>query len=348
MKFGLFHEFPCRDGLGQSEVFDESFALVDEAERLGVDSVWLAEYHFLPQRSVLSSPVAIGSAIAARTRRIRIGMAVQVLPLGHPVRMAEEVATLDQISHGRLDFGIGRSTFPFIYEGFGMSFAESRGRFEECLEVIVKGWTNEQFSFEGEYYKFDNTCIVPKPYQTPHPPIKVGVTSAETFPMAGRMGYPILINPSRVFALSELAPYIQQYRHARKEAGHQGEGEVGLRVPMYIAETAEQAYSEPKVSTSEAIGRIGDIVASSAQGVGITDDRQAQADRIHSMDYDDWLREKVVYGTPGAVTDRLNQLQEELGLSEIIFEVNFGLQIPNDRQVNTMRLLVDEVVANVN
>ena len=212
MKFGLFHEFPCHGDFSQREVFSESFELVDEAERLGTDAIWLAEYHFMPQRSVLSSPVTIATAIASRTSRVRIGLAVQVLPLANLVRMAEEIATLDHISQGRLDFGIGRSTFAFIYEGFGMDFGESRGRFDECLEIILKGWTEEQFSYEGDFYKFENSCVVPRPYQQPHPPICVGVTSAETFPMVGRMGYPILINPSRVFALAELKDYIADYQ----------------------------------------------------------------------------------------------------------------------------------------
>jgi alkanesulfonate monooxygenase SsuD/methylene tetrahydromethanopterin reductase-like flavin-dependent oxidoreductase (luciferase family) len=162
----------------------------------------------------------------------------------------------------------------------------------------------------------------------------------------GRLGYPILINPSRVFALSELGPYIQAYRQARKEAGYKGEGEVGLRVPVYVAETAERAYSEPKASTVQAMSRLGDVIASTAQGIGVTDDRLAQAERIRKMDYDDWLRDKVVYGTPEAVADRFCQLQEELGLTEIIYEVNFGCQIPHDRQLNSMRLLTERVVPN--
>ena len=348
MKFGLFHEFPCHGDFSQREVFSESFELVDEAERLGTDAIWLAEYHFMPQRSVLSSPVTIATAIASRTSRVRIGLAVQVLPLANLVRMAEEIATLDHISQGRLDFGIGRSTFAFIYEGFGMDFGESRGRFDECLEIILKGWTEEQFSYEGDFYKFENSCVVPRPYQQPHPPISVGVTSAETFPMVGRMGYPILINPSRVFALAELKDYITDYQKARKDAGHEGEGAVGLRVPVYLAETAEAAYEEPRPSTVEAMGRIGEIVASTAHGVGVTDDRIAQADRIRAMDYDDWLRDKVVYGTPEAAVDRFRELQEDLGLTEIIYEVNFGCQIPHERQVNTIRLLTEQVAPHLN
>ena len=347
MKFGLFHEFPCHGDLSQREVFAESFELVDEAERLGTDGVWLAEYHFLPQRSVLSSPVTVATAIAARTSRIRIGLAVQVLPLANPVRLAEEIATLDHISQGRLDFGIGRSTFSFIYEGFGMDFGESRGRFDECLEIILKGWLEDQFSYEGDFYKFENSSVVPKPYQQPHPPISVGVTSAETFPMVGRMGYPILINPSRVFSLAELKEYIAEYQKARKDAGHEGRGAVGLRVPIYLAETAEAAYEEPRPSTEEAMVRIGEIVASTAHGVGVTDDRIAQADRIRSMNYDDWLRDKVVFGTPEAAVDRFRELQEDLGLTEIIYEVNFGCQIPHERQVNTIRLLTEQVAPHL-
>ena len=347
MKFGLFHEFPCHGDLSQREVFAESFELVDEAERLGTDGVWLAEYHFLPQRSVLSSPVTVATAIAARTSRIRIGLAVQVLPLANPVRLAEEIATLDHISQGRLDFGIGRSTFSFIYEGFGMDFGESRGRFDECLEIILKGWSEDQFSYEGDFYKFDNSSVVPKPYQQPHPPISVGVTSAETFPMVGRMGYPILINPSRVFSLAELKDHIAEYQKARKEAGYEGKGAVGLRVPIYLAETAEAAYEEPRPSTEEAMVRIGEIVASTAHGVGVTDDRIAQSDRIKAMNYDDWLRDKVVFGTPEAAVDRFRELQEDLGLTEIIYEVNFGCQIPHERQVNTIRLLTEQVVPHL-
>ena len=128
MELGLFLEFPVREGSTDNEAFKESFRLVDEAEELGVESVWLAEYHFNPAR-VLSSPITISSAIAGRTQRIRLGTAVLLLPLANPVRVAEEIATLDHISDGRVEFGIGRGTFPNVHEGFGVPFAESRGPF---------------------------------------------------------------------------------------------------------------------------------------------------------------------------------------------------------------------------
>lgn len=343
MDFGLFLEFPRKEGMTEKEAFQESFDLVDEAEALGVGCVWLAEYHFNPAR-VLASPVTIAAAIAGRTEKMRIGLAVYLLPLGHPVRIAEEVATLDHISQGRLEFGIGRGTFPNVHEGFAAPFAESRGRFQEALDIILQAWTTERFSYEGEYYTCRDLCVVPKPFQTPHPPIHVGITSAETFAIVGRMGYSILINPSRVFALSELAPCIRDYRRAWRAAGHPGEGEVGLRVPVYLAGTFQEAYDEPKESTMFAVTRLGDRVAVSASHQGTTGDWQAQSEQILSMSYDDWLRTKVVYGTPEMVTDRLRQLQEELGLSRIIYEVNYGNRIPFERQLRSLRLLTDQVI----
>ena len=131
MEFGVFHEFPSLDGRSDSDAFQQAFAIVDAAEAWGLDVVWLAELHFDPARSVLSAPLCIASAIAARTSRIGIGVGVQVLPLGRPLRIAEEAATVDQISRGRLIFGVGRSGVAKTYESYGVPYAESRERFAE-------------------------------------------------------------------------------------------------------------------------------------------------------------------------------------------------------------------------
>lgn len=346
MDFGLFVEFPCREGVTEAEVFAESFALVDAAEAAGVEAIWLAEYHFDPTRSVLSAPITVAGAIAARTKRLKIGLGVHVLPLRNPVRVAEEVATLDHISGGRLDFGVGRSAFPRAYMGYGLSYAESRGRFVECLEVILRAWTTERFSFTGEYYHYQDVCVVPKPLQRPHPPIRIGATSADTFGLVGQMGYPIFINPSRVFSLSALAPFIQEYRQARQEAGHDGAVDIGLRVPVYVAETMAQAYAEPQESTLAYMQRFVRVITESASqsGISATDDRLAQAERLRHMSYEDMVHNLVIYGTPEAVVDRLHQLQEELGLTQIVYEVNFGCRIPYELQVKCLRLMQERVI----
>ncbi len=343
MEFGLFLEFPVREGATENQAFKESFRLVDEAEELGAESVWLAEYHFNPAR-VLSSPITISSAIAGRTQRIRLGTAVLLLPLANPVRVAEEIATLDQISDGRVEFGIGRGTFPNVHEGFGVPFAESRGRFEESIEIILKAWTTESFSFSGEHFTVNELTVSPKPFQTPHPPVKVGVTSAESFPIVGRMGYNILINPSRVFTLEELKPSIQEYRQAWKDAGHEGEGKVGLRIPIYLSHDARKAHDEPMESAMFSIDRLSDRVASYAGYAGTLGDWGAQAERVRNMTYDDWLRDKVAYGTPESVVEKLGSLGDELGLDQVMFEVNFGNLIPLENQSHSLRLMMEEVV----
>ena len=346
MELGLFLEFPVREGSNENEAFKESFALINQAEDLGVPSVWMAEYHFNPGR-VLASPVTILSAIAGRTRSIRLGTAVLLLPLANPVRVAEEIATLDQISDGRVEFGIGRGTFPNVHEGFGVPFAESRGRFEECIEIILKAWTAETFSFEGEHFNIPEISVNPKPFQQPHPPIRVGVTSAESFPILGRMGYNILINPSRVFTLAELKPSIQEYREAWKAAGHDGDGKVGLRIPVYLSHDAQKAHDEPMESALFSMGRLSDRVGSYAGHAGTLGDWGAQAERVRNMTYDDWLRDKVAYGTPDAVTEKLNSLGEELGLDQAMFEINFGNLIPLENQANSLRLMMEEVAPNL-
>src|SRR5215472_12708974 len=191
MEFGMFHQFPAIPGRSDADNFAEAFAQIDAAEDLGLDVMWLAELHFDPQRSVLAAPLTIASAVAARTRRIGIGIAVQVLPLCHPLRVAEEAATVDQVSRGRLIFGVGRSGLPRTYEAYGIPYAESKDRFAETLHVIEQAWSQPRFSYEGHYFNFDNVAVTPKPYQKPLPPIRVAASSADTFPAIGRLGYPI-------------------------------------------------------------------------------------------------------------------------------------------------------------
>src|SRR5438445_1924018 len=245
MEFGMFHEFPSMPGRGETEMFDEAMAQVDAAERWGLDVMWLAEIHFAPERTYLSSPLSIASAVAARTSRMKIGIAVQVLPLCHPLRLAEEAATVDQISQGRLIFGVGRSGLPRTYEDYGISYAESRDRFAEVLDIVEQAWSRPVVSYEGKYYSFKNIAVAPKPLQKPLPPIRIAAASPDTYPSVGERGLPIFIN-ARYGSFSEFAPAIQEYRAAYAAAGHPGHGQVYLRVPTYLAETEERAYSEPQ------------------------------------------------------------------------------------------------------
>src|SRR5262245_3980940 len=151
---GLFLE-ELRTGATDPDFFGELFQTVDAAEEWGLDGIWLGEIHFLPSRSVLSSPLVLASAVATRTRRMCVGTAVHVIPLRNPLGVAEDVATLDHVCGGRFEFGIGRSGSPRAYDLLGIPYAESQGRLMEALEVMREAWEGKPFEFNGEYLKVD-------------------------------------------------------------------------------------------------------------------------------------------------------------------------------------------------
>ncbi len=196
--------------------------------------------------------MVIAAALAARTTRLKIGSAVHVLPLSNPLRTAEEAATVDHISHGRFEFGIGRSGFPATYERFGVPYGESRDRLFEHLEIIRKAWTEETFSHQGEFFSYENITLIPKPYQKPHPPIRIAVNSPDTYAVAGRMGLPIFV-AVRLGSLMDLVEPLREYRAAWKEAGHPGEGDVALRLPVFVGRTRDAALAIPCESTMGSI-----------------------------------------------------------------------------------------------
>ncbi len=344
MEFGMFHQFPALPGRSQRDAFEEGFAQIDAAERWGLDVMWLSELHFDPQRSVLSAPLSIASAVAARTNRIKIGIAVQVLPLCHPLRIAEEGATVDQISGGRLIFGVGRSGLPRTYEDYGVSYAESRDRFAEVLDIVEQAWSQPAVSYEGKYYTFKNITVAPKPLQQPLPPIRIAAASPDTYPAVGERGLPIFIN-ARYGSFSEFVPEIRKYREAYAAAGHSGRGQVYLRVPTYVAETEARARSEAEESLMhfyrEQAGRLRDSL--SRAGTRAIEGRAERLKRIENLTYDEALGGQVLVGAPDTVTERLRMLQEEIGIDGILAEINCGGLIPHEQVMTALRLLCEEV-----
>ena len=343
MEFGMFHQFPVVPGGTEGDAFAQAFEQVDVAERYGLDAMWLAELHVDPARSVLAAPMTVASAIAARTEHIKIGIAVQVLPLCHPLRIAEEAATVDQVSKGRLIFGVGRSGLPRTYEAYGIPYGESKDRFAETLHVIEQAWTQPRFSHEGQYYSFDNVAVTPKPHQKPLPPIRVAASSPDTFPAIGKLGYPIFVMPRGTF--SDMRPAIESYREAYREAGHEGHGQVYMRVPLYVGETAERARSEPEPSIMHFFREQAARLRASANrpGTSANDGRTERAALLDTLTYEDAIRGKIIIGTPERVAAQLHALQEELGLDGILAELNTGGLIPHDCVVNALRLLCQEV-----
>lgn len=345
MHFGMFMQFETRPGGTQSGAFAEGFELIDAAEAMGLDGAWLAEMHFTPDRSVLSSPITIASSIATRTQRLRIGMAVYVLPLNNPLRIAEEVATVDQISEGRFDFGIGRSGFARSYDIYGVPYAESHDRFREALDVILQAWQGEPFSYAGEFYQVNNATVAPLPYQRPHPPLRMAATTAETFPRAGADGFPIFVG-LRGMDIPELRHNLKAYRQAWRDAGHDGDGNVSLRVPVYVGLTQAGAVEEPFESIQAYFGRMGRLYEAESGSAGIeqTELRDQRAARLAEQSYEDILSTKVAFGTTESLVDRFAQLREELGLDGVVAELNAGGMIPHDVVLRNIRLLTEKIM----
>src|SRR5882724_1961691 len=322
MEFGLFAE-QTRRGASQEEAFHEMFALADASEAWGLDVFWLAEMLVNPARSVLSAPLLVASWIVARTKRLRVGTAVQLLPLNHPVRVAGEVTTLDHLSQGRFDFGIGRSGSPRAYDALGVPYEESQARFFEALEVILEAWKGEPFSYEGRFYRFTDVTVVPRPYQRPHPPVRVAATTPETFPRIARMGLPIFVG-LRGMDIPELAACLETYREAWRDAGHAGDGDACLRIPIYAAPTEQAAREEPHETITYYFRR--------------------QADRLANLSYDEILSTKVAFGTGPGLVDRLGQLRDELRVNGVAAELNPGGLLSTARELRSLEILTKQVM----
>jgi alkanesulfonate monooxygenase SsuD/methylene tetrahydromethanopterin reductase-like flavin-dependent oxidoreductase (luciferase family) len=324
MEFGIFHEFLSTKSGSQAEAFAQSFAQIEAAENWGLDVVWLAEIHMNPTRSLLSAPLTVASAIAARTSRIKIGTAVQILPLGHPLRLAEETATIDQISNGRLIFGVGRSAFPRAYNAYGISYEESPQRFAEGLEIIKKAWTNESASHHGRWYSFDNFTLVPRPVQLPHPEIRIAASQHDTYDAIGKLGYP-LFSAVRASPLSELAHHTKAYREAWAAARHKGEPRAYLQVPIYVAATREAALADAEQ--------------------GLMRFSTYRPDLIRGpMTYETVLREKAIAGTPEMVTERLMELRDAAHLAGVSAEINPGSMLSHEQVMASLKLYIQEVM----
>ena len=345
MEFGSFMEFHSRVDETQSEAFAESFRHVKQAEDMGLDSVWLAEGHFNAARSVLSSPHIIAAAIAAKTQRIGIGTSVSVLPLGNPLRTAEEIATIDHVSQGRFEFGVGRSGFPGSYEGYNIPYTESSERFYEALNIILRAWTTDTFSYEGKFHTFRDVTLVPKPLQQPFPKVRVAASTTDTFPKIAKLGLPIFVG-LRSSNLAEVSKQIELYRSEWGKHQHKTPMDISLRVPVYVASSAQKATSESEESFMRQFKRLGGQFTASvdAEGSENITVRSNRGTILGDLKWADVIGHKAVVGTPDMVTEQILKMKEALHLTSLIAEFNAGELIPEDKIRNSVNLFCTEVI----
>ena len=195
MKFGVlqFFSWPGKR-IPLAQVYERAFQRVDVMERTGYDAVWLAEHHFSTY-SVCPSIHMMGTHIAARTERLRIGTAVSLAPFYHPLRLAEEVALLDVLSDGRVNWGAGRGFDPTEHRCFGVGRDDSYPRFRENIDIVLQAWQNERLTYRGQFHQFEDVEVLPKPVQQPHPPVWLASTSPDAVAWSAQNGFTILMDP---------------------------------------------------------------------------------------------------------------------------------------------------------
>ena len=202
----------------------------------------------------------------------------------------------------------------------------------------MTAWKEDQFSYQGEFYTYQDVTVVPKPYQQPYPPTRIAVASEDTFSIAGTLGHPIFISANTL--VPQLQERLQLYRQARRKAGHSGPGDVSLRIPAYLAEDPDRAVSEPEASTMHAIRYGAQELSKSAA----SEEARKRLLEMARVPYRDILQNRVMYGTPDYVVERIQEYQENLGITGLVLETNYGGQIPNDRVVNSIRLIAQKVM----
>jgi natural product biosynthesis luciferase-like monooxygenase protein len=317
------------------------------AESLGFESIWPVEHHFNSAASILPCPALFLAAVAARTTRIRLGTAIVQVALAHPMRVAEELATLDVLSGGRVDFGVGRGGNPSHFAGFGVPMSESRDRMVEALDYIRRAWTTERFSFHGHFFRADDLALAPRPIQQPHPPIRIAANSPETAAWPGREGYPVLF-ASNVNPLPKLRELIPVYRRARAEAGHgsSGGGDLTLLMPVYVGDDRRRVERE----VAPSVRQFAETAAAVFQRLVATapeEERsklQAIVDQLCTMTYHSVNAVTGIFDTPTACVERLQQIREEFNPGRVICWFNFGGVIPHHEVMRSMELFSARVL----
>ena len=304
MRFGVLQFFSWTRRIPLKAVYERALSRIELMDRTGYDCVWLAEHHFNTY-SVCPSINVMATHVAARTKNLRIGMAVSLAAFYNPLRLAEEVAMIDVLSGGRVNWGAGRGFDRVEFEAFGVPVEESSDRFRECVEIVLAAWRNETLSYRGKYWSYDGIEVLPKPLQSPHPPVWLAATSPDSVRRAAEKGYDILQDPHATHA--EIGKKREHYRQVLAEHGFPTEGRV---IPtarlLAVGETEREADD---VARSGA----GWIVSSYSNA-----SKRAGPPAAHHLVPGDpverYMNEVVVRGTPERVIDKVLELRDTIGL----------------------------------
>ena len=310
MKVGVlqFFSWPERR-IPLEQVYERALERITIMDGAGYDAVWLAEHHFTTY-SVCPSVHIMALEAAHRTHRLRIGTAVSLAALYHPLRLAEEVALLDVLTGGRINWGAGRGFELTEFRAFGVPTDETAPRFREAVDVVLQAWKSDRLNFHGKFWDFDDIEVLPKPVQRPHPPTWVAATSPEAVAWAASMGHAILMDPHSSFA--EIRAKYDQYVADRAEHGFPAPGDTPMARLVAVAATDDEAERVAEAGAAWTIGAYAHGVAAgqSAAAPGPGDEVAA---RIQG-----YVRDRIIWGSPGRVRDELARLREEMLLDYLM------------------------------
>ncbi len=338
MDFGIYSLPTYFEGLdgGIGEFYDRMVQMLVESESRGFSSAWVNEHHFHPFGGMIPEPPILLAAVAAQTSTIRLGTSVSLLPLRHPLAVAEAYAMVDQLSGGRLDFGIGRGFVSHDYQAFGVPFDEAQARVEESLEIVLAAWSGRPVEHHGTHYDVSGVEVWPTPRQRPHPPIWVAATSnRSTYEMAGRGGHNLLTLLYKR-PLAETAESIGYFRDAATEAGLDATSlRVGSHIMVYCAEEPDGARQAARDAMERYTAQHRGARSLGGRGTVPT---------IDGMSVDEMVDAGLLcVGTPAECVDILRRVDAEVGLDSVDCGFSWGGLEPDAVQ-RSYDLFCDEVI----
>jgi alkanesulfonate monooxygenase SsuD/methylene tetrahydromethanopterin reductase-like flavin-dependent oxidoreductase (luciferase family) len=346
MRFGMFYVLESPDN-DYARAYNEMFGQIEYAERLGFDSVWFAEHHGSQYGSMPSGAVAAAAA-AKITQRMRIGLAVSILPFNNPVRTAEDYAMVDVISGGRLDMGVGRGYQPreFAHLGLAQQQAHSREIFEESLDILIGLWENDTFSYQGKYYRLDNVHLTPRPLQKPRPPITVAAISPSTFQLVGKYGLNVMVTPT-LMSLDELKGFVLAAKKDLVAAGmHPGSLNFPMNWQVHLAPTEREALDRTSAALDWYFNLVMKLVPKgpNAQGYEYMANVAAEFEKAGGIDLKS-LRDGgiIMLGTPAMMRAKLTELRNDIGLSQLFCWMRIG-GLEDHKVRASMQLFAEEVM----
>lgn len=349
MKFGLFY-LPTYlpDGRSLNTRMHNIVEQVAYADQIGFDYAWMVEHHFVRHGGFLSANYAFLSYLAARTKNIRLGTGATVLPLNDAVRVAEQAATLDQLSNGRLDFGVGRGFIRDEFEAFGVPMRESRDRVEEGVDLVLKAWADEPLDYESRFRpNVSGINVLPKPYQKPHPPIwNACLMTPESFDWTAQEGHNLLYVAYHVDH-PVATERIGWYRDALPKYGRDlNDHEVCCVYHAYFMEDEDDNRLKDIVD-----GPMSEYAAAGIEAASKPPDPEAYKgyDRREAgqkqLDFERYFPGRVVMGGPDQVVDRIKELRR-IGITQISFLVDFG-SLAQEEIMRSLKIFGEKILPRV-